>query len=154
MKRMLVLVLVFFSVTASSANQSPSVTDALAIFERIIEPTERAGGLYALETPKLRDFSPDVPITVDAECLRFAIIAGGRDKPMCRKHAHINKLLILKKSEGNTFGKLHPGDHEILVFYKGLGKLVVLDVSGQDIDAFVDAVRVLSPSLKKIKDRR
>jgi len=102
----------------------------------------------------MRDISPDVPITVDAECLHFAIVTGSGDKPICRKHADIKKLSIGKVNRDSVFGKASKGDYEIVVFYKGLGKLIILNVGPDDIDPLINAVRVLSPSLKKIKDPR
>ncbi len=154
MKRTLGLLVVLLSVTATAADHGSSASEALETFQRIVEPSDSAGGFYALEMSKIRDFSPDVPMAVDAECLRFAIVTGARDKPMCRRHADINKLLIIRKKEGDSFALAHPGDHEIVVFYKGIGKLIVLDVIEEDIDPFIDAVRALSPSLKKVNDRR
>lgn len=152
MRRMLVLVLVLLNGTAAASGQAISPAQALETFERIVKPTENSAGFHSLEMPRQRNLSPEVPISVDAECLRFAIVTGSRDKPLCRKHSDINKLMILENKDG--FFTRFAGDYDIVVFYKGLGKLAVLSVRPEDVDPFIAAVRVLSPSLKKVKDRR
>lgn len=152
MKRMLAIILLLTSGTAFADSQTISSVEALKVFERIIKPAENSAGFHSLEMPRQRDLSPDVPITVDAECLRFAIVTGIRDKPMCRKHSDINKLMILANKDG--YFSRFAGDYDIVVFYKGLGKLAILSVSTEEVDPFIAAARVLSPSLKKVKDRR
>lgn len=152
MKRILGLILVLISGPIIADSESTSAVEALEVFERIMMPAENSAGFHSLEMPRQRDLSPDVPITIDAECLRFAIVTGRRDKPMCRKHSDINKLLILANDDG--FFSRFAGDYDIVVFYKGLGKLAILSVSTEDVDPFIAAAQTLSPSLKKIKDRR
>ncbi len=147
------LILVLLTGTANAVDETTPIAAAVEAFQRIITPTENAAGFHSLEMPKLRDFSPDVPITVDAECLRFAIVTGNGDRSMCRKHVDIRKMTIAPMKD-DWYGKSHPGDYQILVNYKGLGKLIILTVSTEDVDPFINAVRVLSPSLKKIKDLR
>ncbi len=152
MKVMLGLLIVLFSGGAIADSESKSAAEALLVFERIVMPTANSAGFHSLEMPRQRDLSPDVPVTVDAECLRFAIVTGRRDKAICRKHSDINKLTILANENG--FFSRFAGDYDIVVSYKGLGKLAILSVSAEDVDSFIAAARVLSPSLKKIKDRR
>lgn len=152
MKRMLGLVLLLFSGSVIADGQVVSAADALKTFERIVMPAENSAGFHSLEMPRQRDLSPEVPVTIDSECLRFAIVTGRGDKSMCRKHSDINKLLIMANEDGFFTG--YAGDYDIVVFYKGLGKLAILSVSTEDVDPFISAVKALSPSLKKIKDRR
>ncbi len=153
MKHVLGLAFLLLAGLAGAASLPPAVAEALATFERVIVPTDRAAGFHSLEMPKQRNFSPDVPITVDSECLRFAIVKASRDEPVCRRHADIKKVSIAPTRD-DWYGKTFPGDYNIVVSYKGLGRLIVLTLSAEDVDPFLDAVRVLSPSLTKIKDPR
>lgn len=83
---------------ASSTALAASTSDtskALSDFRALIQLTETAAGFHSLEMPKLRDTSESVPITVDEECFRFAIVTGKRDKEICREHSEINKLVVV-----------------------------------------------------------
>ena len=153
MKRMLVSVTALVAAAASITSYAMSAEEALSEFQRIIVPTEEAAGFHSLEIPKLRKFSKDVPIAADAECLRLAIVTEARDKPICRRHDEIQKIVIVPLRD-DWYRKAYPGDYQVMVHYKGLGKLIVLSLSAGDVDPFIDAVRVLSPMLKKVKDKR
>ena len=146
------MVLVLLMAATNAADNRMSAEDALKEFQRVIVPTEEAAGFHSLEMPKLRKFSEEVPIVADTECLRFAIVTGAGDKEMCRKHADIKKITVVPLKD-DWYKKSFPGDYQILVNYKGLGKLIILSVLAEDVDPFISAVKVLSPSLK-VKDKR
>ncbi len=155
MKQIAALLTLIALVVSSSAvaTDTHDTAEALSDFRTLIQPTETAAGFHSLEMPKLRQFSESVPITVDEECLRFAIVTGNGDKQICREHVDIKKLVIAPL-KNDWYGKSHPGDYLVIVHYRGLGKLVLLSLDAANVDPFVSAVRVLSPSLKKVNDKR
>ena len=153
MKYLTGLILLLLAEAASASAQSMTAEEALEAFQRIIVPTENAAGFHSLEMPKLRKFSADAPIVADSECLRLAIVTDAGDKPICRKHVDIRKIVIVPLRD-DWYKKAFPGDYQIFVHYKGLGKLIILSLSSEDVDPFISAVSVLSPSLNKVKDKR
>lgn len=153
MKHFVAVIVLLMTCVASIDGLAAGTSQALSDFRTLIQPTETAAGFHSLEMPKLREFSDSVPVTVDEKCLRFAIVTGNGDKELCREHGDIKKLVIVPLKD-DWYGKSFPGDYLVMVHYRGVGKLILLSLDAANVDPFISAVRILSPSLKKVKDKR
>jgi len=149
MKQSLLLI-IFIAVFCKVGNSQPATKkEALQAINDLIKETEEASGFHSLDLIGYRKLGDRQKSIADENGIHFEEEKGDDKIDQYYKFADLKKVVILE-GEKAKYGPSYFGDHQMLLHFKQVGRLIIIGISAENVKSFEKAIRFLAPKIKKI----
>ena len=144
-----ILCLLFY--TSVTFSQELTKSEALETINKLIKENNTSKGFHALDLFAIKEMGDKDKIRADETNIycEQKINDSGKIKDRVFAHKDLKKMVVLKGEKAN-YGRSYVDDFQILIHYKQMGKLVIVGIDTENLEPFIEAVKIVAPNIKKV----
>lgn len=149
--KLIVFPLILIGISTNALGQYTTKEEALREVNETLKGSEEAAGLHSLDLFSLKVLGGKDKIIANDSGIYYEQVNPNNDKKGDEKFEYdeMKKIVVLTKEKAQ-YGAHWIGDYHLLLHSRKAGKLLIVGVTKDRLDSFIEALQFLCPNIKKV----